>query len=65
MVKKNKSEDVVSERRETKGKNSWNFLSISFENIDLQVMKRHILLLVVISLLTGPFRHAIAISFLC
>jgi len=52
MAKKNKTEDLVSERREKKGKNSWDFLSFTFENIDLQVVKRHILLLVVIALLT-------------
>lgn len=52
MAKKNKNEDSVSERREKKGKNSWDFLSFTFENIDLQVMKRHILILVGISLLT-------------
>lgn len=52
MAKKNKNEDVVSERWEKKGKKSWDFLSFTFENIDLQVMKRHIFLLVVISLLT-------------
>jgi len=52
MAKKNKNEDAVSEKREKKGKNSWNFLNLTFENIDLQVMTRHILLLVLISLLT-------------
>jgi len=52
MAKKNKNEDAVSEKREKKGKNSWNFLNLTFENIDLQVMKRHILILIGISLLT-------------
>jgi len=52
MAKKNKNEDALSEKRGKKGKNSWDFLSLKFENIDLQAVKRHILLLVVISLLT-------------
>jgi len=52
MVKKNKTDAAVSERREKKGKNSWDFLSFTFENIDLETVKRHILLLVVIALLT-------------
>jgi hypothetical protein len=52
MAKKNKTEGIVSERREKTGKNSWSFMSLSFENIDLHVVKRHIILLIVIALLT-------------
>jgi hypothetical protein len=52
MGKKNKDEDIRSGIRGRGDKKSFEFLSVSFENADKEIIKRHLLYLVIASLLT-------------
>ena len=52
MGKKKKNKGEPSERGGRKGNGSLEFLSATFENVDLQIVKRHILYLIAISILT-------------
>jgi len=49
MEKNNKNERISSEKKR-KTKKSWNFLNVTFENVDLQTVKCHLLVLIAISL---------------
>ena len=51
MSKNNKNERISSEMKLRKGNKSWNFLNVTFENVDSQMVKRHILYLIAISLI--------------
>ncbi|MGD1005069.1 MAG: hypothetical protein ABR887_06555 [Methanoregulaceae archaeon] len=52
MGKKKKNKEEPSEMGGRNGKRSLEFLSATFENVDLQTVKRHILYLIAISILT-------------
>ena len=51
MGKNNKNERISSETKLRKGNKSWDFLNVTFENVDSQMVKRHILYLIAISLI--------------
>ena len=51
MGKNNKNECISSERKLRKRSKSWDFLNVTFENVDSQMVKRHILYLIAISLI--------------
>lgn len=52
MGKKNKIDVDPSEKRGKKGKPLLSFLNVEFGNVDLQTVKRHLLILILASLLT-------------
>ncbi len=52
MGKKKKIEGEPPGRGAIKGKGSWEFLSVTFEHVDLPTVKRHLLYLIALSLLT-------------
>ena len=52
MGKKNKIDIDSSEKRGKKGKPLLSFLNVEFGNVDLQTVKRHLLILILASLLT-------------
>ena len=52
MAKKNKTEGGVPGRKVRSGREPFEFLSVRFENLDVQTVKRHLFFLVLASLLT-------------
>jgi hypothetical protein len=52
MGKKNKIDVEPSDKRGKKGKAPFSFLNVEFGNVDLQTVKRHLLILILASLLT-------------
>lgn len=52
MAKKNKSDGEASGRKTRTGREPLEFLSVRFENVNVQTIKQHILYLVIASLLT-------------
>jgi 4-amino-4-deoxy-L-arabinose transferase-like glycosyltransferase len=55
MGKKNKIDVEPSEKRGKRGKPQLSFLNVEFGNVDLQTVKRHLLILILASLLTKFF----------
>ena len=57
MAKKNKTEGGVPGRKVRSGREPFEFLSVRFENLDVQTVKRHLFFLVLASLLTKLIRN--------